>query len=256
MNMQLTNYRGVMAAAVLGVGLTGSASALSLNTTALQATSTLQFSSDAFNAASLARISFSALGNAYEKGSVTYSDGIKVPTFVLPVTSADVSLGWSLKLSPNSGEASGAGLLLTRGNRQLGLANFTIDYATDRVYADVLANGVSTNMAVYSFVEQSDLNIGLKGLSLTMNQTLGSLKLTTQAADTFASVLGLSDVLKHTMAGLDYGTIAINITTALRSPVSDKALTAAVMVPEPSTYALMALGMIGIATIARRKQAA
>lgn len=257
--MNMFSFSGKHAAAIfaMGLGIASTASALSLNTTGLQATSTLQFSSEAFNAATLTRISFSTLGNTYQRGSVTSDDGITVPTFILPVTNADVSIGWNLKLSPNSGQATGSGLLLTRGNRQLGLANFKIDYASDRVYADVLAGGVTQKMAVYSFTEQSDLNIGLKGLSLNMNQALGSLKLTTQAADTFASVLGLEDVFKHTLAGLDFGTITINITTALRAPVSDKPFTIGMMapVPEPSTYAMMVLGMVGMTFVVRRSKA-
>ena len=255
MNMLYFKAKGIaLSMAVAAVGFSTNAAALSLDTTALQATSTLQFSSEAFNATSLARISFSTLGNAYQKGSVTSADGITVPTFVLPVTNADVSIGWNLKLSPNSGEAIGSGLLLTRGNRQLGLANFAIDYTTDKVYADVFANGKSTHMAVYSFTEQSDLKIGLQGLALNLNQTLGTLKLTSQATDTFASVLGLDSFMKGALGVLDFGTITIDIKTALRSPISDNPLSVSAMVPESSTYLMMAMGLGGIALISRRQR--
>lgn len=252
--MNMLSFRNgcVALVATVGMGVSGSASALSLDTTFLQATSTLQFSASAYNATNLLNISFSSLGNTYQNGSVT-TNGVSVPTFVLPVTNADVSIGWNLKISPNSGDATGSGLLLTRGYAQLGLANFSIDYTTDKVYADVLAGGKSTNMAVYSFTELTDLNIGLKGLSLTMNQTLGTLKLTNEAANTFASVLGIDDVFKGVMLGLDFGTITIDINTGLRKPVSDNPLTAAVMVPETSTYVMMAMGLVGIASVSRRK---
>lgn len=252
MNMQLFKRGGLALVATWGLGLSSAASALSLDTTYLQANSTLQFSSSAFNATNLLDISFSTMGNAYQSGSVT-TNGIRVPTFVLPVTNADVSIGWNLKLSPNSGDATGSGLLLTRGYAQLGLANFSIDYGTDKVYADVMWGGKSTNMAVYSFTEQTDLKIGLNGLALTMNQTLGNLKLTGQAIDTFASVLGVDDVFKGVMTGLNFGTITIDIKTALRSPISDNPLTAASMVPEASTYVMMGIGLAGIALISRRR---
>lgn len=252
MNMRSFKAGATLMVAAM-VGFSGTASALSLNTQALQATSTLQFSSEAYGMASLVGISFGAWGNTYQSGSKTTADGVTVPTFVLPVTNADVSLGWNLKLSPESGEAIGSGLMLTRGNRQLGLANFSIDYKTDKVYADVIANGKSTNMAVYSFTEMSDLQIGLKGLALTMNQTLGSLKLTTQATDTFASVLGLDSFIRGAMGVLDFGTITIDIKTALRMPISDNPLTAASMVPEASTYVMMGIGLAGIALISRRR---
>jgi hypothetical protein len=255
MHMQLFNRGGLTLVAALGFGVSTSASALSLDTTYLQANSTLQFSASAYNATNLLDISFSTMGNAYQSGSVT-TGNTSVPTFVLPVTNADVSIGWNLKISPNSGEAIGSGLLLTRGYAQLGLANFAIDYTTDKVYADVMWGGKSTNMAVYSFTEQTDLKIGLNGLALTMNQTLGNLKLTGQAVDTFASVLGVDDLFKGVMSGLNFGTITIDIKTALRKPISDNPLTAASMVPETSTYVMMAMGLAGIAVLRRSKRAA
>ncbi len=254
--MKLMSLKAVASGLFLAVGMAigTSASALSLNTTALKANSTLQLSADAFAALEGANVSFSTLGNAYA-GAGTVIDDVLVPSYILPVTEAAVSIGWNLKLSPTSGEASGSALSIKRGSNSFALANFNIDYASEQVFADVIIKGVTTNMAVYSFDPQSDLKIGLSGLSLTLNQTLGNLQLTTQATDTFASALKLSAPLKSALGGLDFGTIKIDIATSLRKPVSDTAFTAAMMVPEPSTYALMALGMVGIAAVARRKQA-
>lgn len=237
-----------------GMAVSTTASALALNTTVFNANSTLQLSGDAFAALQGANVSFSALGNA-SVGAGKVIDEVLVPSYNLPVTQADVSIGWNLKISPNSGEAVGSALLIKRGVNQMALANFNIDYKSEQVFADVIIKGVTTNMAIYSFDQQSDLKIGLKGLSLTMNQTLGNLQLTTQAQDTFASALKLSAPLKAALSGLDFGTITVDINTTLRKPISDKAFTAAMMVPETSTYAMMALGLVGIATVARRKQA-
>lgn len=255
--MNLMSFKAAASGLLLAAGMafSGTASALAINTTALKANSTLQFSNEAFAAASAARITFSALGNTIAGPTTPYED-LNVPSFILPVTKADVSIGWNLKVTPNSGEAIGSALLVNRGTRQLALANFEIDYKTDQVYADVIVNGKTTNMAVYSFQEMTDLKIGLKGLSLTMNQTLGNLVLTTKAADTFADALSLSGPLKETLAGLNFGTITIDISTALRKPVSAKPFTASMLVPETSTYAMMALGLAGIACVARRKQQA
>lgn len=247
-----TAVSGLLLVAGMAVGAT--ASALALNTTALKANSTLQFSDEAFAALQGANVSFSALGNASAGGGKIIDD-VLVPSFNLPVTEADVSIGWNLKISPNSGEAVGSALLVKRGLNQMALANFNIDYKSEQVFADVIIKGVTTNMAIYSFDPQTDLKIGLSGLSLTMNQTLGNLQLTTQAQDTFASALKLSAPLKSALSGLNFGTITIDIATSLRKPVSDTPFTAAMMVPEPSTYALMALGLFGIAAVSRRKQA-
>jgi hypothetical protein len=254
--MKSMNVKVAISAALLvgGMAVGNVASALSLNTTALKANSTLQFSEEAAMATSLVGISFTALGNTVV-GAGTTSNNIFAPSFILPVTEADVSIGWNLKVSPNAGEAIGSALKVQRGSSQLTLANFQIDFKKDQVFADVITNGVTTNMAIYSFTEKTDLQIGLKGLGLTMKQTLGDLHLTTQAQDTFASALNLADPLKAVLGGLNFGSINIDISTSLRKPISDKPFTAAMMVPEPSTYALMALGMVGIAAVARRKQA-
>lgn len=249
-----TKFRTAFGTLVLlgGLAISSAASALSLNTTVFKANSTLQFSDEAAAASAAAGITFSALGNTVT-GASSIVDDVLVPSFILPVTKADVSLGWDLKLSPNSGEAIGSALLVKKGSRQFALANFEIDFKKDQVFADVIVNGKTTNMAIYSFTEQSNLNIGLSGLSLTLNQTLGDLTLTTQARDTFASALNLAAPLKAVLGGLNFGTITIDINTSLRVPVSDKAFTASMMVPETSTYLMMAMGLAGIATVSRRK---
>lgn len=254
--MKLMSFKVAASAVLLAGGLMAGqvASALTLNTTALKANSTLQFSEEAAAASAMVGISFGALGNTIVGAGATVNNTF-APSFILPVTEADVSIGWNLKLSPNAGEAIGSALAVQRGGSQLTLANFQIDFKNDKVFADVIANGVATNMAIYTFKEQTDLQIGLKGLSLTMHQTLGDLRLTTQAQDSFASILGLAAPLKAVLGGLNFGTITIDIATSLRKPISDQPFTAAMAVPESSTYAMMALGLMGIACVARRKHA-
>ena len=184
--MKLMSFKTAASAVLLigGMAIGSVASALSLNTTALKANSTLQFSSEAATASSLAGISFSALGNTIV-GAGTTTNGKVAPSFILPVTQADVSIGWNLKVSPNAGEAIGSALKIQRGDSSLTLANFEIDFKKDQVFADVMINGSVTNMAIYSFTEKTDLKIGLKGLALTMNQTLGDLALTEKFLNTF-----------------------------------------------------------------------
>jgi hypothetical protein len=131
------------------------------------------------------------------------------------------------------------------------LANFFIDYDASMVLADITANGMTQQRtSLYSF-EATDLKIGLKGLTLNMNQKLSNLQLTNTALATFASGLSLSRVLQAPLVGLDFGTITVDINGALRAPINGAPYVAAI--PEPSSWAMLALGLVGIAFVSRRK---
>jgi len=72
------------------------------------------------------------------------------------------------------------------------------------------------------------------------------LSITPQAFEIFATALGLNDFGRSSMAGIKtYGTI--NSVLSLDAKYVGT-------VPEPSTYALM--GLVGLATAARRRRAA
>jgi len=168
----------------------------------------------------------------------------------------DVSLGlppFSPLVTPNSGEAAGSALLVSRGSYSLTLANFVIDYDTDLVMADITANGVTTKGASLYTFDATDLSIGLKGLTLNMHQTLSNLTLTSSAVNTFASALGLNKVFTSVLTTLNFGTITIDINGSLRTPISSADYVASV--PETPPLWTMGLGLVGIAGIARRKQA-
>lgn len=243
---------GTVGTLALGAWFTTPAGALEINTTLLKANAELQMSVEAFGTASAAGVTFSSLGNTFN-GPGQVVDGDFAPSFYLPITSAEVSVGWDLKLKPRAGEAIGSALLVQRGANQLGLANFEIDYGRAQVLADVFMNGANTQMAVFTFVAQSDLDIGLQGLSLNLHQTLGNLRFTQQATDSFASALRLSAPLKAALQGMDFGTITIDITTALRKPVSDHPF-AVTVVSEPASVASMMLGLAGIAGLSWRRR--
>lgn len=225
--------------------MVGSASAatVTLNTAGKQATATLVLSADAKTKASQAGVSFGAGGNAYT--------GSSAGTFVLPITKSVVNVGWT-SITPVAGEAIGSAILASKGTKTLALANFKIDYATDKISGDLITNGQTSSMALFSFNEQSPRTIKLSGLSLTMNQSLNNLKLTSGATSSLTSALGASGAMS-TLAAADFGTLEINVSTLSRKAVSTKPYTASMMVPEASTYAMMALGLAGIGFVARRK---
>lgn len=257
MNTFKYSFKAAGLAAVTTLALSTSAQALTLDTTFLQANSVFALSQDALDAMSAASTSMSALGNASAAASTMSATGDLLPAFNLPVTKVDVSLGlppFSPLVSPNSGDASGSALAITRGSKSVVLANFVIDYSKDLVLADITANGVTTkNTSLYSFTA-TDLKIGLNGLTLNMHQKLSNLMFTDSALTSFTSGLNLSKALATPLKTLDFGTITIDINGALRSPINATPYTAAV--PEAPPAAMLGLGLCGIALVARRKMKA
>jgi PEP-CTERM motif len=71
--------------------------------------------------------------------------------------------------------------------------------------------------------------------------TLNGLKITTAGFNTFVKALGLKSLGKSALQGVDnFGTVTSTIT-------------ATAAIPEPSTYALMGLGLLGMGLVSRRR---
>ncbi len=245
-------------AAVVGAMAPLSASALALDTTFLQANSVFALSENAFDLMAAAKTSMTFAGNASLGSGTKASDGSLIPTFNLPVTKVDVSLGLPLfggqLITPNSGNATGSALLISRGSNTVTLANFVIDYDSSLVMADITANGKTTkNTSLYSF-NATKLDVGLAGLALNMHQQLSNLTFTSSAAASFSSGLKLPGSFQTLISTLDFGTITIDINTGLRHAISDKPFVAS-SVPEAPSMAAMVLGLVGIAAVSRRKAA-
>jgi hypothetical protein len=220
-----------------------------LNTSALAANARLDFSADAVNALDTAGITRKALGT-------TTAIGTGGASFNLPITTATTDLSLS-GLTAVSGASIGAALDLNRGaGKDLILGNFKVDFKNKKVTGDAWSNGVKSALDIYTFNIAQGLTISTKG-GLSLKAKVEHLTLTTAAVDTFATALKVPNVLKTTLAGLDYGSISVDIGVALRpgGAVSGKAYTPP-PVPEPSTYALMGLGLLAAAKVARRKKAA
>jgi hypothetical protein len=213
-----------------------SASALTLNTTGLKANAVLQFSLEAYGSSTAAGISFAKGGTITDlpAATVTNSQGnpAKVPVFNMPVTKVDVSIGPKLNIIPNYGLSTGAALHVTSADGgDAYLANFKVDFKTKTITADLIdayLKTVETAVPLYTFEEVKPQVVSFKGLVLTEKNFLGKMVFTPTIIPKLADALLISPGLIPALAGLDWGTINVEVTTYKRSPaVSNKAFTLA-----------------------------
>lgn len=139
-----------------------------------------------------------------------------------------------------------AGLTLGNGSTtQINLSNFSLDTASKTITASVNLNGgASQRLALFqaggltgSFAVPSLT----AGQSTTVTGTLTGLTLTSAGATTVANLAGFG-AFASLLTGINFGDFATTVTVSA--------------VPEPSTYALMGLGLGLAGLIARRRRAA
>lgn len=224
----ISSFKSAVVGSVLATGLafSGAASAgITLDTSGLKADATLQFLNAAYGPSTAAGISFGPLGNTVQLPDAMELDpfiGMEfpVPRFGMPVTKATISIGWDLKITANNGQSSRSALNLKRGNLQVVLANFSIDFDKKIVYADVFTNGQLTKAksTIYTFEVVEPQKISFKNLVLNQSVKIGTLKLTAESQDSLANGLGLQGPIRDTLATLDFGTIAVLVTSYKRTP--------------------------------------
>lgn len=216
---------------------------LTLPTTNLDAESTFSFSGTASRLMDNMGIGVSALGNSRSVGGSNWQ-------FMMPVTQVTLDVGL-FSLAPVSGFATGSGLKIQGYDGALTLANFGLDFKRNVLTAD-LSTGAGTfkNFDVYSFTVDQGLHLSTSGgLSMAMNLT--GMKLTTGAQAQFSSALQLEPYAVAVLSMVDFGSLSVDISPALRFGLSDKALVATI--PEPPRFATLGLGLLGLAFVARRR---
>jgi len=142
----------------------------------------------------------------------------------------------------------------------LTVTDLSVDLTNKRVYATLIGgNGVGTLTNFYLFDIQGtpsydstgtllgyDASTAIVGPTVvngagSYSNTFNGLTITTNGLTTFEKSLGLLTLGKSALAGVDnFGTIT---STIVATPV----------IPEPSTYALMGLGLVGMSLVARRR---
>jgi hypothetical protein len=196
-----------------------------------------------FDTTKLASNSFTAtaLGNS------TYNSS----TGVLTDSIASVSLGTTGAGTVAYNATSGIGLTTSIafvGTVNVNLTNFFYNFADNTLYGDVFVTALGSNL---SYASQAIL------VAANEAGTLGTSNLNSATSSTTARDLNMS---------LSSFTLAADLSTKLGNAVTfvswlpgavtgvNVKTTATPSVPEPSTYALMGIGLLGVA-IARRKKA-
>jgi hypothetical protein len=234
--MSISSVKLAVGSALLasGLGLSGTASALTLNTSGLKANATLTFSVSAYGSATAAGITFGQLANMTRNADVAVTDEYgnvdMVPQWNLPVTKADVTVGLLSGIKTNYGNSTRSVLQIKRSGRTLTLANFVLNFKTNQITADYILDRTAGTKGgtVFDFKPLAPEKVSLKGLVLNQSVTVGKMILTQSAQTTMGDFLALSPPLRATLVTQDWGTIATLVTSYRRSPaVSDKPFTVA-----------------------------
>ncbi|GEM_PF-2443958 len=241
-----TAARQTLMGFALGAAAAGaSAIPLTIPTTYVDAESIYTFDADTASMMENLGISVRALGNSQAVSGSAWQ-------FMMPVTQVTLNASiLPLGLTPVSGFASGSGLMIQNEAGALTLANFGLDFKRNVLTADLgTSAGVTKAFDVYSFTVDKGLHVSASGgLSMAMN--LSHMTLTSGAQAQFASALQLDELAVYLLPVLNFGTLDVNISPALRFGLSDKPLVAAI--PEPPRFATLGLGLLGLAFVARRR---
>ena len=176
-------------------------------------------------------------------GSATVNSSTGVGTLSVASTSLASSATGSLTVT----FASGAGIALTANGVTVNITNFYFDNTNDTLYADLSAYG--------GFVSKSNLGLLTAG---SVTGSFGSSSLDAVASSTTTRTLNMlasnfslgADVVSLLGANASaFAYVASTVKDIKIGTVSSST------VPEPSTYALMGLGLVGMAFLRRKQQA-
>ncbi|HET8871942.1 MAG TPA: PEP-CTERM sorting domain-containing protein [Aquabacterium sp.] len=234
---------GAASAAATTVNVGGTLGGLQL----VSGTGTLSFSADLMSALDTGQVTVSS----YSPGTATatkdsggYYSNVSATA---PITSVTVDSATNNILSVATAGGATQNAPAVKGISSGGfltVSDLNVDVVNKKVYATVIGgNGVGTlsNYYLWDIVNPIATNQFVAGTNQSLS-TISGLKITSGGFNTFVQALGLLSLGKGALSTVsDFGTITTTMTV---TPV-----------PEPATYALMALGVAAIGVVARRRRA-
>jgi hypothetical protein len=225
---------------------------------------TLTFSSSLIGALNAGKVQVTGVEPAsatvtYKTNATTKVVSISSASAAAPVTSLTADLAGNQLSVTGAGTQGGtmqnaltANIATTGGS--LKIVNLSVDLSSKKVYADLIGgNGVGVRNNVWLWDIASSTGVTTVDLSqlpanggvVSFSGTRSGLTINPAAMDLFATAMGLTaNGVTSLKSVTDFGTI-----------VSTISLKVTPAVPEPSTSALLGLGMISLGLMARRRRA-
>ncbi|MGC4059596.1 MAG: PEP-CTERM sorting domain-containing protein [Aquabacterium sp.] len=210
---------------------------------------TLSFSADLLGALDTGKVTVANYGSATTVATKDSDGYYSSVSAAAPITSLTIdSSSMAVLGAATSGGATQTAPVLksVSSGGSLTVTDLNVDLAAKKVYATLIGgNGVGTLTNVYLWDIGSITGATSVTGAGTFTTTLSHLSITADGLNKFTQSLGLLTLGKSALSGVtDFGVITSTI-VAKASPVNT--------IPEPSTYALMGLGLVGMSLVARRR---